>query len=70
MKTLLGTNCFPSFSRACAYYKPYLYPHTERLDLEEYVKEKIASDEITIGPPLVKAGQTLIIKDNRYHITE
>ena len=76
MKTLLGTNCFPSCAAAEHYYWPCLFGkgvrHCKSRDskLVAWVSAKILAKEIVIGKPAVKSGQEVIIKDDRYHIAE
>ena len=67
-KTTIGTNCFPSKFRAELFYANCLGDNQEQFEVAEYVKDKIKAGEITIGKPLVKTGQKLLIIDNRYHI--
>jgi len=61
--TITGTNYFPSISDARIYYSAYGYE-----DTISAVFNKIQLGEIHIGKPPLKEGDTLFIKDNRYHI--
>ena len=68
MITITGTCYFPTIDSAIAYY------HRQYSDIysvtKEIVADKIKSEEIYIGRPALKSGETLFIKDNRYHIQE
>ena len=72
MKT--GTSHFPSYGAALRYYRPYVGDMLSATGttLTEAVKQtvnaKLHGGEISIGKPALKAGETLSIEDNRYHI--
>jgi hypothetical protein len=57
--TITGTSYFPSLHDAYLYYA--------QLNIDE-VAYKIKMGEIHLGKPPLKPGETLFIKDNRYHI--
>lgn len=64
---ITGTSYFPSIMDAENYYTPYWNSAKDR-DFTRWVRLKIASGEIHIGKPPLKPGETLFIKDNRYHV--
>jgi hypothetical protein len=80
--TITGTSYFPHFSYAMNYYRPYLglpfytggdenplkIKRGKDKDCYNWVADKISAGEIHIGKPPLKPGETLFIKDNRYHI--
>ncbi len=75
MKT--GTCYFPTYGAAMRYYRPYCAPfdtqygRTQRTQVvRDVINAKLNGQEIHIGKPVLKPGQTLTIKDNRYHITD
>lgn len=78
MKT--GTCYFPSYGAALRYYRPYVgseyadgrtnLGRTMTANTRALVDQKLNENEIRIGKPDLKPGQTLTIEDNRYHITE
>lgn len=69
---------FPSYGAALRYYRPYVVTgyvparqaKRKTEELRSLVDSKLNAAEIHIGRPPHKPGQTLIIEDNRYHITE
>lgn len=71
--TITGTCYFPSYGAALRYYRPYLgviVRGAQMVELRSFVDEKLNAGEIHIGKPKLQPGQTLSIKDNRYHIAE
>jgi len=56
---ITGTSYFPTLHDAYMYYA--------NLSIEQ-VAYKIKLGEIHLGKPVLKAGETLFIKDNRYFI--
>jgi hypothetical protein len=65
--TIIGTSHFTSQRAAERYYAEYGYA-----DVKAAVQHKLAEGEIHVGPPVLKAGQTLSLIDDgaRYAITE
>jgi hypothetical protein len=61
----IGTNLFASEIQALGYYRKQCRSFT----LKD-IKEKRANQEIAIGPPTLKPGQTLVNIDGRWHIEE
>ncbi len=68
MKIRTGTCHFLSFNSACKYYEEY----HEFEDVKECVQYKINNNEIVIGLPILKPGQSLEIIDGgtRYATVE
>lgn len=67
MNTITDTCHFKSFNAALRYYKEQgFYPTPTAAD----ITDKIYREEIKIGPPALKANQTLFVKEGRYHICE
>lgn len=64
MSTITGTCHFPSRAAAMAYYQPY------GTGTKAEVEKLIKCGEIVIGPPTVKAGETVVYidKGTRYAI--
>jgi hypothetical protein len=62
-----GTAHFESLAAAVRYYRPYGFENTAAT-----VARKLAEGEIFIGPPALKAGQTLSLnrEEGRYFVTE
>ena len=68
MITITGTCYFPSFESAMKYYSGY---HSGIQEITKIcVEDMISKKEIFIGRPKLELGETLFIKDNRYHIQE
>ena len=63
--TITGTCHFYSTGAAVRYYSDYYNSLKETLAA---VNQKIADKEIAIGPPAVKAGETLALNDERRYI--
>lgn len=61
--TRVGTAHFVTLAHAVAYYRPYGFDRSD-------VQRKLAEGEIFIGPPVLKAGERLVLTDNgqRYAI--
>lgn len=66
-KITTGTNHFPSTAHAKFYYS-FQHPYAMPKEISWLVEHKKDIGEIIIGEPLVKAGQKLLVIDNRYHI--
>lgn len=65
---ITGTSYFPNTNAAAMYYRTQL--QTTYDEAVKIVSEKIQNSEIHIGKPVLRAGQKLFVRDNRYFIEE
>ena len=80
--TIVGTSYFPTRADAINHYRPYLgdpyylggdtTPRKTKkekdIECDKWVAQKIFHGEIHIGKPPLKPGESLFIKEGRYHI--
>lgn len=61
--TIIGTSHFPSFTKACDYYKGQRLDELTPAEVEREIRRKIADGEIHIGPPVLNVGERLVWVD-------
>lgn len=64
---IIGTSHFVSLLDAVIYFKPQEGTFDAA---KKVVKDKLKDKSITLFEPDLKPGQTLMVKDGRYHICE
>ena len=62
--TIIGTANFVSRAAALVYYRPYNEPGTNAAE----VPRKEQDGEISYGEPKLKDGESLTVREGRYHI--
>jgi hypothetical protein len=65
-----GTCYFPSYEHACIYYFYEIGGNVKAPEIRALVDYKLKNEEIKIGDPPLKDGQTKKLIDNRWHICE